>query len=193
MTVAGLSHRAWKFSSVKLGELSCYFFLIRNSLWVSGYKYTNNLLSVHTEKAYFFGGNSPANFQHELTGVIFWSYLFLSWRCHAGELCFSYLIRALPVLDFDFSKFRTRRSCAMADNYFIVIDREKVFVSEEVYKTYQQMKTVRERCSQWAHQLWDVHHRNYTGRGSAMRFITAKRWRDCALCRHVLQAVYMPW
>ena len=28
----------------------------------------------------------------------------------------------------------------MADNYFIVIDREKVFVSEEVYKTYQQMK-----------------------------------------------------
>ena len=114
-----MSHRAWKFSSVKLGELSCYFFLIRNSLWVSGYKYTNNLLSVHTEKAYFFGGNSPANFQHELTGVIFWSYLFLSWRCHAGELCFSYLIRAPPVLDFDFSKFRTRRSCAMADNYFI--------------------------------------------------------------------------
>lgn len=28
----------------------------------------------------------------------------------------------------------------MADNYFIVIDKEKVFVSEEVYKTYQQMK-----------------------------------------------------
>ena len=28
----------------------------------------------------------------------------------------------------------------MADNYYIVIDREKVFVSEEVYKTYRQMK-----------------------------------------------------
>ena len=28
----------------------------------------------------------------------------------------------------------------MVDNYYIVIDREKVFVSEEVYKTYQQMK-----------------------------------------------------
>ena len=43
----------------------------------------------------------------------------------------------------------------MADNYFIVIDREKVFVSEEVYKTYETSgaNTVRERCSQWAHQL----------------------------------------
>ena len=28
----------------------------------------------------------------------------------------------------------------MADNYYITIDREKVFVSEEVYKTYRQMK-----------------------------------------------------
>ena len=28
----------------------------------------------------------------------------------------------------------------MADNYYIVIDREKVYVSEEVYKTYRQMK-----------------------------------------------------
>lgn len=28
----------------------------------------------------------------------------------------------------------------MADNYYIVIDREKVFVSEAVYKTYRQMK-----------------------------------------------------
>ena len=28
----------------------------------------------------------------------------------------------------------------MAGNYFITIDREKVFVSEEVYKTYRQMK-----------------------------------------------------
>ena len=28
----------------------------------------------------------------------------------------------------------------MADNYYIVIDKEKVFVSEEVYKTYRQMK-----------------------------------------------------
>lgn len=28
----------------------------------------------------------------------------------------------------------------MADNYYIVIDREKVFVPEEVYKTYRQMK-----------------------------------------------------
>ena len=28
----------------------------------------------------------------------------------------------------------------MVDNYYIVIDREKVFVSEEVYKTYRQMK-----------------------------------------------------
>ena len=28
----------------------------------------------------------------------------------------------------------------MAGNYYITIDREKVFVSEEVYKTYRQMK-----------------------------------------------------
>ena len=28
----------------------------------------------------------------------------------------------------------------MSDNYYITIDREKVFVSEEVYKTYRQMK-----------------------------------------------------
>ena len=28
----------------------------------------------------------------------------------------------------------------MADNYYITIDREKVYVSEEVYKTYRQMK-----------------------------------------------------
>ena len=28
----------------------------------------------------------------------------------------------------------------MADNYYIVIDREKVFVTEEIYKTYRQMK-----------------------------------------------------
>ena len=28
----------------------------------------------------------------------------------------------------------------MADNYYITINREKVFVSEEVYKTYRQMK-----------------------------------------------------
>ena len=28
----------------------------------------------------------------------------------------------------------------MADNYYITIDREKVFVSEAVYKTYRQMK-----------------------------------------------------
>ena len=28
----------------------------------------------------------------------------------------------------------------MADNYYITIDREKVFVSEDVYKTYRQMK-----------------------------------------------------
>ena len=28
----------------------------------------------------------------------------------------------------------------MSDNYYITIDREKVFLSEEVYKTYRQMK-----------------------------------------------------
>ena len=28
----------------------------------------------------------------------------------------------------------------MSDNYYITIDREKVFVSEEVYKAYRQMK-----------------------------------------------------
>lgn len=28
----------------------------------------------------------------------------------------------------------------MSDNYYITIDREKVFISEEVYKTYRRMK-----------------------------------------------------
>ena len=99
-TVVGSRIEYEKSSSVNLGGLSCYFSPIRNSLWVSGYKYTNNLLSVHTEKAYFFGGYSPANFQHELTRVIFRSYLFLGWRCHAGEFCFSYRVRAPPCSEF---------------------------------------------------------------------------------------------
>lgn len=48
----------------------------------------------------------------------------------------------------------------MSDNYYIVIDREKVFVSEEVYKTCRLSANEttganfgREGYPQWSHQL----------------------------------------
>ena len=85
----------------------------------------------------------------------------------------------------------------MADNYYMSLIEKKVFVSEEVYKTYRQMKRQERTLAEKDARNGLISYEMFTtetipGEDLLCDPLQSSVEGDCSLCRHVPQTIYVP-